>query len=103
MKKYITLFALMITSLGFVNAQSAAMGTKEKINSKKHLKVHSTHFAKMKPDPRMKHNSTLAFKSIRISQCHPEGYSMRYRTPYKMNNRSWKRVKNKTFGTYTMK
>jgi hypothetical protein len=103
MKRYITLIALMIASLGFANAQSAAMGTKEKINSRKHLKVHSSHFEKMKPDKRMAHNSTRAFKEVHFRQCHPDGYSMIYRSPNKMNDRNWKRVKNKTFGTYTMK
>ncbi|MFL5762568.1 MAG: hypothetical protein ACJ77K_01420 [Bacteroidia bacterium] len=103
MKKYITLFALMLASLGFVNAQTAALGTKEKITSRKHVKLHSSHFEKMKPDKRMAHNSTKAFKEVRIRQCHPDGYSMRYTSPAKMNSRSWKKVKNKTFGTYTMK
>jgi hypothetical protein len=104
MKKYITLFALLIASISYVNAQSASQGRVEKIRSqKKQVKFKGSHFETRKPDKKMKHNSTLAFKSVRISQCHPEGYSMKYRSPYKMQQRTWKRTKNKTFGTYTMK
>jgi hypothetical protein len=103
MKKYITLAILFFASLGYVSAQSAALGTKERITSRKYYKAKRSHFTKMKPDKKMRHNSTLAFKDVRISQCHPEGYMMKYRSPYKMNKRSWKKVRNKTFGTYTMK
>ena len=104
MKKYITLIAIFFASVAYVNAQSASQGRVEKIHSqKKQAKFKGSHFAAAKPDKKMKHNGTLAFKSIRISQCHPEGYSMKYRSPYKMNKRTWKKTKNKTFGTYTMK
>jgi hypothetical protein len=103
MKRYITLLFLLVGLSTFTYAQTAAHGRTEKMHSQKRLKKQRSHFEKPKLDKKMRYNGTSTFKSIRISQCHPEGYSMKNRSTYKMNGRKWKKTKNKTFGTYTMK
>ncbi|MBA3972243.1 MAG: hypothetical protein H0X46_08890 [Bacteroidetes bacterium] len=103
MKNYITLLFLLIGFSTFTYAQTAANGRTEKIYSHKKFKKQNTHFERPKTDKKMRYNGTRACKSMRIHQCHPEGYSITNRSTYKMNGRKWKKTKNKTFGTYTMK
>lgn len=103
MKNYITLLFLLIGFTTFTYAQTAALGKTEKMYSQKRMKKQKAHFSKPKMDKKMRYNGTSTFKSIRISQCHPEGYSICNRSTYKMNGRKWKKTTNKTFGTYTYK
>lgn len=100
MKTYILILSILIGFSGFVTAQSVSPGKIEKIRSQKWLHK-KTHFKKPKADKKMRYNGTIASKSIRLSQCHPDGMTISHKNSYKMSKKKWKRSKNKTFGTYT--
>ncbi|HEY0031353.1 MAG TPA: hypothetical protein VGC65_11380 [Bacteroidia bacterium] len=102
MKKYIIFLFLFLGSSIYSWAQSASHGKVEKIHSQKRLKKQMSHFSKPKMDKKLKHNGTLAWRTMKLKRSHPDGISITDKNTYKMAARSWKKKKNKNFGTYTM-
>ena len=103
MKKYITFLFLAIGLSTFSYAQTASIGNRENVRSHKKLVKQVSHFTHpRKKDRKIQHNGTLVSREIHMKKCHPDSVFFTEH-PSKPGSKKWRKVKNLTFGTYTMK
>ncbi|MCW3102864.1 MAG: hypothetical protein JWO09_1304 [Bacteroidetes bacterium] len=107
MKKFIFITSLILGISGFATAQTASHLGNEKqsmFKGKVKVKKQVSHFAKQKPDKAIRHNGT----AVRREQCangrkvDGNGFASTKWFPADKKKKV-RKVRNKTFNTYTMK